>query len=74
MREGQTLILVRSRHIYESLLDALYGHYIKETSLEDDGEVLHRTMLSLAGETKSVIYDERLSLARMLSWKVEKRR
>lgn len=53
MREGQTLILVRSRHIYESLLDALNGHYIRDTAGEND-QVLYRTMLSLAGETKSV--------------------
>jgi hypothetical protein len=54
MREGKTLILVRSRHIYESLLDAPNGHYICEVSNEAGGEVLYRTMLSLAGETKSV--------------------
>lgn len=56
MREGHTLILVKSRHVYESLLDALNGHYVREENTDDDedGEILHRTMLSLAGETKSV--------------------
>lgn len=51
MREGKTLILVQSRHLYESLLDALNVHYTKDR--HNDGN-LHRTMLSLAGVTQSV--------------------
>jgi hypothetical protein len=54
MSEGKTLILLRSRYIYESLLDAPNEHYIHEVSNEAGGEVLYRSMLSLAGETKSV--------------------
>eukprot|EP01133_Synstelium_polycarpum_P014536 gene14536-17171_t len=53
MREGKTLVLVKSRHLYESMLDALNVHYTKDTG-GIDGEVLHKTMLSMAGVTQSV--------------------
>ena len=52
LREGGTLILVKSRHLYESLLDALNVHYTIDRS--GDG-ILHRTVLSMAGVTKSVL-------------------
>ena len=53
MKEGKTLILVKARHLYESLLDALNVHYQKDRggSIEHN---LHRTMLSMAGVTQSV--------------------
>jgi len=51
LREGRTLILVRSRHLYEALLDALNVSYMKEETSEG---TLHRTMLSMAGVTQSV--------------------
>jgi hypothetical protein len=53
MREGKTLILVKSRHLYESMLDALNVHYTKYRS-SDDSDNLHKTMLSMAGVTQSV--------------------
>jgi len=52
MREGRTLILVKSRHLYESLLDALNVHYTKDRTSDEDN--LHRTMLSMGGVTQSV--------------------
>eukprot|EP01035_Chromulina_nebulosa_P020147 gene20147-26157_t len=52
LREGKTLILVRARHLYEALLDALNVHYVKDMST--DGDILHKTMLSMAGITQSV--------------------
>lgn len=53
LKEGSTLILVKARHLYESLLDALNVHYIKDKSYGDEN--LHRTGLSMAGgSTQSV--------------------
>jgi hypothetical protein len=54
MKEGKTLILVKSRHLYESLLDALNVHYTKDTSYGNDN--LHRTVLSMAGVTQSGMF------------------
>ncbi|KAH3762020.1 E3 ubiquitin-protein ligase RNF213 [Pelomyxa schiedti] len=55
LREGKTLILVKSRHLYESLLDALNVHYYKDRSFSnDDSDALHKTMLSMAGVTQAV--------------------
>ena len=56
MREGKTLILVKSRHLYESLLDALNVHYTKDHSY-DGNDNLHKTVLSMAGVTQSVFVD-----------------
>eukprot|EP01105_Mastigella_eilhardi_P007620 TRINITY_DN1911_c0_g3_i2.p1 TRINITY_DN1911_c0_g3~~TRINITY_DN1911_c0_g3_i2.p1 ORF type:complete len:3679 (-),score=783.02 TRINITY_DN1911_c0_g3_i2:52-10641(-) len=53
MREGKTLILVKSRHLYESLLDALNVHYQKDHSGGSEDN-LHKTVLSMAGVTQSV--------------------
>lgn len=53
MREGKTLILVKSRHIYESMLDPLNVHYTKDRS-GSESDNLHKTMLSMAGVTQSV--------------------
>ena len=54
LREGKTLILVKARHLYESLLDALNVHYIKDHSNFDSNDNLHKTVLSMAGVTQSV--------------------
>eukprot|EP01125_Pyxidicula_operculata_P010465 TRINITY_DN343_c0_g3_i1.p1 TRINITY_DN343_c0_g3~~TRINITY_DN343_c0_g3_i1.p1 ORF type:complete len:4704 (-),score=480.58 TRINITY_DN343_c0_g3_i1:101-14212(-) len=54
MKEGKTLILVKSRHLYESLLDALNVHYTKDKSFGGEDDNLHRTVLSMAGVTQSV--------------------
>ncbi len=66
MKEGKTLILLRSRYIYESLLDAPNGHYIREVRNEAGEEVLYRSMLSLAGETKSMFINPSF---RCCAWK-----
>jgi hypothetical protein len=55
MKEGKTLILVKSRHLYESLLDALNVHYTKDSSFRDVDSCLHKTILSMAGVTQSVL-------------------
>eukprot|EP01012_Entosiphon_sulcatum_P019794 TRINITY_DN24755_c0_g1_i1.p1 TRINITY_DN24755_c0_g1~~TRINITY_DN24755_c0_g1_i1.p1 ORF type:complete len:857 (-),score=138.60 TRINITY_DN24755_c0_g1_i1:3-2573(-) len=52
MRDGRTLILVRARHLYESLLDALNLHYTAEGEGQDR---VFRTWLSMGGLTQAVL-------------------